>query len=102
VETEDNTAIGDISLTRPNTSAFEPLTPLPPRLLVEVPKRSIVSMRGSREKEVDLLVSPTSKTDIDFDYQLKADSECESESAKRGITGRQRRMNTTSSRPSLR
>jgi hypothetical protein len=81
VETEDNTAIGDISLTRPNTSAFEPLTPLPPRLLVEVPKRSIVSMRGSREKEVDLLVSPTSKTDIDFDYQLKADSECESESA---------------------
>lgn len=81
VGTEDNAAIGDISLSIPMTSAFEPLTPLPPRLLVEMPKRSIIAMRGSREKEVDLLVSPTSKTDVDLDYQLKADSECESESA---------------------
>lgn len=76
----DNVHIGDISLSLPICAAFEPLTPLPPRLLVDVPKRGIMTMRGSREKEVDLLVSPTSKTDVNLDYQPKADSGCESES----------------------
>lgn len=76
----DNVHFGDMSLSLPISSAFEPLTPLPPRLLVDVPKRNIIAMRGSREKEVDLLVSPTSKTEVNLDYQLKADSGCESES----------------------
>lgn len=50
-----------------NSDAFEPLSPLPPRLSLEVPKRDTYSVRG-RGKQEDSAILPETRVEADLQF----------------------------------
>lgn len=56
----------NVSLSCASSDAFEPLSPLPPRLSLDVPKRKIELVRG-RERQADETLSPITKIEADLE-----------------------------------
>lgn len=56
----------NVSLSCANSDAFEPLSPLPPRLSLDVPKRKIESAR-EKERQADEALSPITKIEANLE-----------------------------------